>query len=149
VGRFAKSTEIIFIRDNHPAIIDEATFETAQQRMQDRRSPVLRTPVRNNDQFILTGMLRCGACGTRMHGDRCKGPIRYFCGRHRGQGDCLRNTVWQDEVLRYTIPAIVDYFTGPETEARLREELRRQMMPKEEPTQDAVQAQADKCQAEI
>jgi len=52
----------------HPALVDQATFDAAQDRLKSRRFNT--GNCRRSDGYLLTGLIYCGSCGGRMHGHR-------------------------------------------------------------------------------
>ena len=55
----------------HPPLVDEATFEAAQEKLRSRRFNTGNTGnSRRSDGYLLTGLIRCGRCGGRMHAHR-------------------------------------------------------------------------------
>jgi len=59
-----------WIRVSVPAIVDEALFAKAQQRLQDNRR---QTAGQVKHPYLLRGLLFCGVCGRKMWG-RCEDP---------------------------------------------------------------------------
>ncbi len=117
----------IVIPDNHPAIVDQQTFDAVQRRLSQRQRRT--TPHPNGGKFLLTGLLRCGKCGGRMFGTI---PSKthtacYVCQTEHATGACDRNMAKQDELLKHVIDAVVDRFTDPDVEQRLRDELQKQV----------------------
>src|SRR5262249_53987296 len=54
------------VPDPPPPLTDPATFEACRRRRQANRART--TPVAGGGPWLLTGLIRCGACGGRMHG---------------------------------------------------------------------------------
>ena len=52
----------------HPALVDQATFDAAQDKLKSRRFNTGNS--RRSDGYLLTGLIRCGRCGGRMHAHR-------------------------------------------------------------------------------
>lgn len=76
--------EAEWIISEHPelAIIDAATFEAVQARVRGRRLPVKGG---SHPRYLLSGVLRCGACGGAMVAvDR----YRYGCAAAKDRGTC-------------------------------------------------------------
>ena len=60
-----------------PAIIDEASFQAAQQQLHRNRALASRN--RKYDYLLLGGRFRCGRCGRSMTGFPLKGVRYYRC----------------------------------------------------------------------
>lgn len=104
------------IPDGVPRIIDDNTFERAQDMMDRAR----RAPARNWSQndYLLTGKLFCGHCGSTMIGDCGKGRngtiYNYYCCHNRkknGADACnkkrIRQEVIEDLVIDYTVKNVL------------------------------------------
>ncbi|WP_067570102.1 recombinase zinc beta ribbon domain-containing protein [Nocardia acidivorans] len=57
------------VTDTHPAIVDTATFDHAQQVL-DARGESHAHRAANSSDYLLTGRLRCPRCGRAMVGTR-------------------------------------------------------------------------------
>lgn len=77
----------VVCRDAHPAIIDRETFEQVQTAFRQHKR--FQAGVRGS-AFLLTGLIRCGHCGSRMYGSPGgRGNFSYACTRGQGYGDCV------------------------------------------------------------
>lgn len=120
------NTDAIVIEDNHPAVIDKATFDAVQGRLTARKT--VTTPHAEGGDFVLTGILKCGKCGGPMYGRRPKdGYVRYRCHNHTETASCDLNSVQQDEILDGVLGAIEERFQQPKTVERLRVMLRNKL----------------------
>jgi hypothetical protein len=96
-----KQEEWILHTDHHEPIIDRDTWEKAQARLaqgKTGRSPY--TPETN--PYVLSGLLRCGKCGSALYGLN-NGKYRYYeCGNfhYNGTESCEGTTVKERDVLR-------------------------------------------------
>ncbi|MDA8192369.1 MAG: recombinase family protein [Thermaerobacter sp.] len=87
----------LLVRDAHPAIVDRATWGTAQHIMQSRGQHSGRQA---DSPYLLSGLVYCGHCGRTMvviKGGRGRAP-RYSCRSYHMMGLCLPNTVAVAEV---------------------------------------------------
>lgn len=70
-----------WIESRVPAILDEETFQRAQQRLtQNKKESSRRT---RPGCYLLRGLVRCGRCGHRMKGFRNGARPYYVCPRQR------------------------------------------------------------------
>jgi DNA invertase Pin-like site-specific DNA recombinase len=74
------AADVIEVRDTHPPLVDQATFNAVQSRLVINKR--LTIPVRGGGPWLLTGLVRCGTCGRPMHGQTGVGykgkPIQYY-----------------------------------------------------------------------
>ena len=89
----------IVIENAIPRIIDDATFEKVQQRVQrNRRAPAA---AKGAVDFYLTGKLFCGKCGSNMVGDSGTSStgvthFYYSCIEKKRRHGCTKKTVKKD-----------------------------------------------------
>src|SRR5215211_9275213 len=57
--------EVIRIENNHPAVISYEIFEKVQALLRER-SPEITHPRTINSDYLLSGLLYCGKCGSGM-----------------------------------------------------------------------------------
>ncbi len=100
-----------------PAIIDKELFEEVGKKMAARKISPARPGGRNAD-YMLTGKLKCGHCGSNMIG-HCgtskTGAVHYYykCqGRHAKK--CNKKTVRKDWIERRVVQLTVDYVLRPD-----------------------------------
>jgi DNA invertase Pin-like site-specific DNA recombinase len=96
-------------------IIDEETFY-AVQRLKEERAHVP-PPKQRKAKRLLSGLLRCGGCGSGMSAkDRDKtGKLRIQCSRHHESGDCPDPvTTYVEVVERKVIDRVIGLFSSPE-----------------------------------
>ena len=94
----------IVIPNAIPAIIDEATFNSVQQRMaRNKKAPAMH---RCEDDYLLTTRLFCGKCGAMMTGvigtSHTSRQYRYYKCNHAKQGKCDKKSVrkeWLEELV--------------------------------------------------
>jgi site-specific DNA recombinase len=125
-GTFSFNDGEIQIAGNHPAIITPDVMTLTHEKLSQRRR--LTTPIRNGGEYVLTGMLRCGKCGSAMFGKTYGKVKQYACsGRtQKGATFCDLNTCQQTELLDRIVKAIERHFK-PSVIQRLRAELYRQI----------------------
>lgn len=98
VGRQANAADRIIVAAAHPAIIDDATFRRAQEKLGRNARPEHGEPIkgragsrRHTKSYPLTGLAHCGHCGRQIGGSSLvRGDYvrnRYVCiGRNRPGG---------------------------------------------------------------
>ncbi len=67
--------DVIFIKDNHPAIIDKKTWNKAQSIIKSRNFKLENQ--RNRDEYWCSGKLFCGDCGAKFFSCATKGKEGY------------------------------------------------------------------------
>jgi DNA invertase Pin-like site-specific DNA recombinase len=116
----------------HEAIIDPETFERCQDTA-GRRSGGEKTP---RSEFLLSGLVKCGHCGSAMigrtyrltEGGKRYVYHRYYCGGYNrgGKAVCESNGIDADQLARAVLRKLREGWLNPEKLAALREEIRRQ-----------------------
>jgi DNA invertase Pin-like site-specific DNA recombinase len=113
--------DLVVIEGAHDEVIDRATFDRAQARLAESRHK--RTAPVQNNEWIFSGLLRCGDCAAKMYG-RTKTTVsgrytyryrRYVCsanGSH-GPGACRRNSVSQEGVLAAVLAELQTIYADP------------------------------------
>lgn len=105
------------IEDGVPAIIDKALFLEVKQKLSTKKNPQGRH--RENGEYMLTGKLFCGLCGSPMvgvagtgrHGER---HYYYVCqSRRKGQG-CQKENVVRDWIERVVVSATLETVLQPD-----------------------------------
>jgi DNA invertase Pin-like site-specific DNA recombinase len=122
----------------HPAIIDRETFDACQKKLAKtwRGKPGCRTtPIPGGGDWMLSGLLFCGACGGRMVGvterHTYSGNLhvyrQYVCKTNQrlSAGICRRNAVKQETVICELVKLIQQSFTDPKRLKKLRAEVER------------------------
>lgn len=114
LGEYVSRTEgrVITHTDHHPAIVSRDTWEQVQAILPSRyrgpRGRYRRTP--------LSGLLRCGECGSVMRVINTRDPIGYGCRACRAIGS-VSVRGWQTAILR----EVLAYLAGPALEPLCRE----------------------------
>jgi site-specific DNA recombinase len=86
-----------------PAIIDEETWNNVQKALETRRNYSDR---KNQHQYLLKGLLRCGCCGENLYGRKkadenyymCSSKRKKSCGLRSPNIDRLNGLIW-DQVI--------------------------------------------------
>lgn len=91
----------VVIPDSHPAIIDHATWNQVQQRI-EKTAPV--PPRAKGSPHLLGGLLKCGRCGSAMTIGWSGWPTRYRvyrCSAYSNKGTCQSKPYPADEVEQW------------------------------------------------
>jgi site-specific DNA recombinase len=101
-----------------PAIVDRAAWERVRATL-DARTPRVGTPRR----YLLTGLVRCGACGEALMGrPRADHVRRYVCARGPNFKGCGRTFIVAEPTEAAVVEMVLAVLDGPETEAAIRRE---------------------------
>jgi site-specific DNA recombinase len=138
LAKFANVQEKPEIKEqNHPAVFDAKTWAALQAERERRRANrnFDTSPRKGVDAFLFTSLVQCGGCGRPMHGyeDRApKVPVkRYRCVSCKGRGvKCEGNSISESLLLLYVSHALEMYFCNETSIDRLRESMRRRVLPK-------------------
>ena len=103
-----------------PAIIDRATWERVQARLDLMRRSGAKSPPTAEVEYLLTGKVFCGACGMSMHGVSGTGKTGntwyyYQCtGRRKKRNGCTKKHEKKDFLEWYVVEQTVEYILAPE-----------------------------------
>ncbi len=101
--------EVIRIESSHPALIDRATFEKVQEVLK-ARSPEIIHPRTINSDYLLSGFLYCGKCGSRMIGSAAKSSRFFYYACHnyckRGKDVCDAKLINKDRLEAFIIDRV-------------------------------------------
>lgn len=119
-----KRADWVVIPDSHPALVTREEFAAVQEIFQSRRPS---TPLKRGGLYVLSGLLRCAACGSAMTGSTYNGEPHYVCGGFYtfGKSYCSRNSVKQGELLSLVVDAIEASYLTPGTMRAAKAELKR------------------------
>lgn len=94
----------ITVRDAHPALIDEANWNTAQAILIERARHKGRITVQAPDRGIMASIARCAVCGGSLwHNKASNGYRSYVCGRRQRYHDCDSRRAHTDIVDDYLL----------------------------------------------
>jgi len=133
---------IVFER-HHAPLIERELFERVQKQLRQRRTCT--TPKPNGGGFVLSGIIYCGHCGSRMTGNKGTTGERYSCKGHNlhGPGFCEQNRLLQTVLLDAILGAVERQYFNPAMLERLATECRRQLKAK------GTKPEADKMRKEM
>lgn len=100
-----------------PAIIDKALFLEVDQKLKTKKNPQGRH--RENGDYLLTGKLFCGPCGSPMvgiSGTGRHGELHYYysCQKRRLEHSCQKENVRRDWIERTIVEAAINHVLKPE-----------------------------------
>lgn len=100
-----------------PAIVDRALFLEVADRLKNKKNPQGRHRV--NGEYLLTGKLFCGLCGSPMvgiSGTARNGDLHFYyvCQKRRMEHTCQKANVSRDWLERVVVQATLDYVLKPD-----------------------------------
>ncbi len=100
-----------------PAIIDKALFLEVDHKLKTKKNPQGRH--RENGDYLLTGKLFCGPCGSPMvgvSGTGRHGELHYYytCQKRRLEHTCTKDNVQRDWIERTIVEAALNHVLKPE-----------------------------------
>lgn len=134
IRRYRKRPEHEIIRQQRPelAIIDAELWHAVRARANavaatytqgPRGVPKGRASGRKND-YVLSGVLRCGECGAAMTISRGTSAHYYRCGDHKKRGNCMnRRSLREDTARQRLFDAVMERYRTPEAITFLRQRL--------------------------
>lgn len=126
-GRVKNREPIIVLENHHDALVDQATFEKAQQRLQSRRYEKRRPRTKS---YPMSGLLRCGHCGGALSGSTHIAPNgtvrRYYYCFNGTRGTCSQFRVSADRIEALVTGFVKDAAERPGAVAAIKAEVRRQ-----------------------
>ena len=121
-GRYAS----IEVPNNHEAHIKQSTFDAVQAKL-EARSRVHGGPFR---KYLLSGILRCGHCGSILNGHGGRGRdvnkrfMYYMCKRAAVSGTCQNYGVRIEVIEQTTLEHFRDAWSSPAGQEALRKAIR-------------------------
>ena len=101
--------EVIRIENNHPSLINRETFEKVQNIL-SKRSLKTTHPRTINSEYLLSGLLYCGKCGSSMLGCAAKSSQYFYYACHnyckRGKAVCDAKLVNKDRLEAFVIDRV-------------------------------------------
>jgi site-specific DNA recombinase len=117
----------IEVANAHTPLVTPELFAAVARRLAWNQKRT--TPVRDHNPWLLTGLLRCGACGSRMHGThgarRTTGVHDYYvCESARNNTGCrCKKYVRQDDLLAEVLDTVREKFADGKALAALRRQV--------------------------
>lgn len=130
--------EPVYVPGAHTGIVDAQEWQRVQVKILARKKEG-RTPRERG--YLLTGILHCGHCGGRMHGDGGSWTApngktytyrRYICRTHVvfGPEACRHYSMREDRLVPFLVRRIQQDYLAPQRLEELRQELLRQVEAK-------------------
>jgi site-specific DNA recombinase len=102
------------------AIIDRETWNRVQEKLRaNNKELAYRGP---RQVYLFTGLLQCGHCGHRMHGQMSHGTIKYYCSTfyERGPSACPRHFIRESRLLSFVQKQMIAYVLRPDLLPKVR-----------------------------
>lgn len=96
--------EWVVVPGTHPPIVTQEDFDRVQRLL----GRTTRTPGRNGEPYLFSGLLRCGDCGGAMSRSRVKDRIYYFCRTYKDRSRmvCTKHTLRHPQLETAVLQAI-------------------------------------------
>ncbi len=112
------AAEPVRVEGAWPALVSKELFDAVQQAMRDR-APNTQRPGRVGSNYLLSGLLKCGVCGSAYTGHRVKrGLLAYYiCGTlyREGAGTCQARYLNAAKVEHFIVEKIRERILTEET----------------------------------
>lgn len=113
--KFKDESEIIRIENGNPAIISKDLYIRAN--LSRKISSQLATNAKHD--YILSGLLVCGECGAKMHGNFRRGSTKsyrtYRCNKQSNQLNCFCKEIHADVLESFVIDNLLKHFFDDDT----------------------------------
>jgi site-specific DNA recombinase len=134
--------DVVVVENAHPALIDRETFAAVQKKLAANRPALKKGTTRRRFDWHLSGLLRCGECGSLMWGVVARTDKngrhyqwrKYVCGRYLqlGRRGCSFNHLHESDLLTRVVEVVRGHFSDPARLDRLRREIARQRQAQRE-----------------
>lgn len=103
-------TEVIRMQGVIPAIIDKKTWKAVQARMEDNKK-LGRAKSKNRRQYLLSGIITCGECGSSFVGQPSKNSrgyetVYYTCSGRKRKNGCTNKPIARDWIEEKAIECV-------------------------------------------
>jgi hypothetical protein len=134
-----KLADVVEVEDCHAALIDKATFQNVQERLESNRPD---KSGRAHPAFLFTGLLWC-ACGARYSAYRHSGGGKavYYCTRRNNAGSCDSRSVYEPRI-RESVLGPIEHLLSQLNQQDVRAAVRANLL--ETDRQERAKAQAGK-----
>ncbi|MFH1022101.1 MAG: recombinase family protein [Planctomycetota bacterium] len=121
----------ILYEGHHVPLVSKDLFEKAQKVLQDRNEESKGRQMHNNDNRLLTGVMRCAKCKSHMFGGGARRNGRYIpyyvCSKRFNLHECDQDYIRADILESAVIQDIQTMFQDETFMARVREEANRRL----------------------
>lgn len=110
-GTIDGDSSVHVVKNTHPPLISKSTWDKVQRRREQNRKRT--TPHKEGGAFVLTGLMKCGHCGSPLIGRRRDQAITYTCGGYndRGADYCPYKMVRQDAILGVMVAKLQETYS--------------------------------------
>ncbi len=123
---------VVTVEDSFEPLVDKATFESAQRIRAERAQT---SPKRLASDYLLSGLLRCGFCGERLHGVSAKSGrnFYYVCRKYtdEGAGACKLGLIHRERLDATVLEKVRDVLLEPCYLSELVETVNRELGDRE------------------
>ena len=142
--------------DRHEALISEKEWTEVQAALRIRSRGSTKTSRSKRRTYLLSGIIRCGNCGSPLHGDTQRNRLRaeyyrYTCAgaKKRGTCHCFRNSIPGAAAEEFVLKEVRHYLVLPCVKESLREGLEKLIGERAERTEhrDDLRKQLAKLEA--
>jgi site-specific DNA recombinase len=130
VTRANTPDQIIRVCNHHPALINQENFNKIQSLLDERRREIS-NPWELSSDYLLSSLLRCGKCGSKMTGCRAKsGRYAYYaCSRYQrsGKTTCDQKMRNSRKLETFVLNAILDRILPDENLSRLADQINNEL----------------------
>ncbi len=122
--KYKDESEIIRIENGCPAIVSEDLWERANA----SRKMAARLSHNAKSVYLLSGLLYCGECGSKLHGNHRKygenGYNTYRCNKQANQLTCGCKEIRTDILEEFILNSFIEhFFNNPESIVKITEEV--------------------------
>lgn len=142
---YKDESEMIVVEDGNPAIVSKSLWEKANQ----VRKAVNNKSVSANRVYLLTGLIRCGNCDSKLHGNvkRHKGKDKvyysYRCSSRSSKLDCNCKEIRCEIIDTWVINEFIKYFFNEESIAYITKKLNESLVDTIKNSRDYTDAKSN------
>lgn len=125
--KYKEESEIIRFEDGVPAIVSKELWEKANF----SRKMASKVSTNAKNEYLLTGLLYCGECGAKLHGNhrlyKERGYNTYRCNKRTNQNICKFKEIRADILEDFVISNLLTHFSSPEIIDKITNETNRKI----------------------